>query len=564
MTVKRSKRLDFTSGFFSYALDYGLKHKQLDPETDPNLLKQRDPLLISRKSRAITVLSDNCNAYNPEPDFKHVRTLWDKKQKKNQAGSYVLSLDNLAWSELNTYLTQKLGHTPSEIDKYDELASMGLHLGRMIAGKGNQTLGSENYQIAVQTHFRQNNMHAHIEINTINLNTGIKDMNYSNDELTLIYGYADKLYHDRNMTTGAGLEVLRDNQGHRITQRKGGYDVHHQGSIVQAMIKKGRYSYIDDLNLQFELVLASKNVNSKKDAVRELEKRGISVDQWSDRYKYIKLHWNALKIDIKAHGKFTQHKGDPSRSIRLKTYTRQEADLELKQKPDSRSKTLTNLAQRKRVYDQYGRTFDFSQAISKTSTELSNLKTGLSQSQKGLSELLGASPETIASIERLRSLAKKSSDGRNGRQSLHTSKVSKTDLETGVPSAKPEITKPTTRLQPTNGNLTKFSKSTLNNTRTARIGRPAQLTSSQVKAKLAPQPKKLDVEAMVENQRQALLVNKKLHLTATQRENVLTAYKNALLANPNDTTIAQKSLEHEISKSQALNSMLNKRGLSRR
>ena len=550
MTVKRSKRLDFTSGFFSYALDYGLKHKQLDPETDPNLLKQRDPLLISRKSRAITVLSDNCNAYDPEPDFKHVRTLWDKRQKKNQAGSYVLSLDNLAWSELNTYLTQKLGHTPSEIDKYDELASMGLQLGRMIAGKGNQDLGSENYQIAVQTHFRQNNMHAHIEINTINLNTGIKDMNYSNDELTLIYGYADKLYHDRNMTTGTGLEVLRDNQGHRITQRKGGYDVHHQGSIVQAMIKKGRYSYIDDLNLQFELVLASKNVNSKKDAVRELKKRGISVDQWSDRYKYIKLHWNALKIDIKAHGKFTQHKGDPSRSIRLKTYTRQEADLELKQKPDSRTKTLTNLAQRKRVYDQYGRTFDFSQAISKAGSELS--------------EAINTNSRTIASIERLRSLAKKSSDGRNGRQSLHTSKVSKTDLETGVPSSKSETTKSTTRIQPTNGNLTKFPKSTPNNTRTSRAGRPAQLTSSQVKAKLAPQPKNLDVEAMVENQRQALLVNKKLHLTATQRENVLTAYKNALLANPNDTTIAQKALEHEISKSQALNSMLNKRGLSRR
>lgn len=550
MTVKRSNRLDFTSGFFSYALDFGLKHKQLDPETDPNLLKQRDPLLILNKSRAITVLADNCNAYDPEPDFKHVRTLWDKKQKKNQAGSYVLSLDNLAWSELNTYLTQKLGHAPSEIDKYDELASMGLQLGRMIAGKGNQNLGAENYQIAVQTHFRQNNMHAHIEINTINLNTGIKDMNYSNDELTLIYGYADKLYHERNMTTGVGLEVLRDNQGHRITQRRGGYDVQHQGSIVQAMIKKGRYSYIDDLNLQFELVLASENVKSKEDAVLELKKRGILVDQWSDRYKYIKLHWNALKIDIKAHGKLTQHKGEPSKSIRLKTYTRQEADLELKQKPDSRSKTLTNLAQRKRVYDQYGRTFNFSQAISKAGSELS--------------ETINTNSRTIASIERLRSLAKKSSDGRNDSLSLHTTKISKTNLETGIPNPKTKITKPTTRLQPTNGNLAKISKSTLNKTRTSRIGRPAQLTSSQIKAKLAPQPKKLDIDAMVENQRQALLVNKKLHLTATQRENVLTAYKNALLVNPNDTTIAQKALEHEISLRQAQNAFLRNRGLSRR
>lgn len=357
MTVKRLNRINSTNGYLSYTFDKGQRHKELDPSTPVELLNNRDAQLVYEDSRAITVASDNVNPYNPEPEFRHLRHLADKKQQKNQAGSYVLSLDDKAMSELTAYLAAKLDRKPTEIEKFQEIADMGLELGELVAGEGNKEKGARTYQIAVQTHWKPNNYHAHIEVGTINLETGSKDMNYARDELTRLYGYADQLYEARGMTTGAGLEVIRDTEGHRITQRKGGYDVNHQGSKVDQLIKKGKYSYIDDLNYQFELVMSK--AQDKKDAIRQLKEKKITVDQWDDNHKFIKLHWEELKTDIMGRRRtedghyekyIKQAQGTPSRSIRLKTYTREQADHELEQPTYRRLYTDRLLADRRNKY----------------------------------------------------------------------------------------------------------------------------------------------------------------------------------------------------------------------
>ena len=381
MTTKRADRLQSTSGFFSYALDYGQQHKQLDPATPYQLLASRDPELIDRDARAITVAADNCSAYDPEPDFRHERQLTGKTQRTNQAGSYVLSLDDKAWDELNSHLTQKLGRKPQEIEKYDELADMGLKLGRLVAGNGDAAKGQQNYQIAVQTHYKPNNRHVHIEVGTINLATGKKDMDYSHDELTKLYGYADKLYQARGLTVGTGLEVQYVD-GHRLTQRRGGYDIDHQGGAVSTMVKKGRYSYIDDLGYQFELVMTDSKIKTKKQAIQALKDRHITVDQWDSHHKYLKMHWDALKVDIKAHGKVTQRAGTPSRSIRIKTYTRQEVDQALLL-PANQRVMNANLEQRRQNYDRYGR-------IINTQSEVSATRRRLSETGRQISEIVRA------------------------------------------------------------------------------------------------------------------------------------------------------------------------------
>lgn len=357
MTVKRLSRIGSTSGYLSYTLDRGQKHKELDPATPHELIDCRDPQLIMDNSRAITVAGDNVDPYDPEGDFSLIRAKFDKKTPKNQAGSYVLSLDDQAMRELSSHLRQELGHYPSDIEKFDEIAQMGLELGELVAGNGNQEIGKEQYQIAVQTHWKPNNYHAHIEVATINLDTGTKDMNYERDELTKLYGYADQVYQERGLTTGAGLEVIRDKDGHRITQRKGGYDVKHQGSRVDQLTKKGKYSYVDDLNYQFELVISK--AKNKKDAIKQLKEKKISVDQWDNSHKFIKLHWDELKTDIMGRRRtedghyekyIKQAKGTPSRSIRLKTYTREQADHELEQPTSRRLYTDRLLADRRRKY----------------------------------------------------------------------------------------------------------------------------------------------------------------------------------------------------------------------
>lgn len=357
MTVKRLSRIGSTSGYLSYTLDRGQKHKELDPATPHELIDCRDPQLIMDNSRAITVAGDNVDPYDPEGDFSLIRAKFDKKTPKNQAGSYVLSLDDQAMRELSSHLHQELGHYPSDIEKFDEIAQMGLELGELVAGNGNRKIGKDQYQIAVQTHWKPNNYHAHIEVATINLDTGTKDMNYERDELTKLYGYADQVYQERGLTTGAGLEVIRDKDGHRITQRKGGYDAKHQGSRVDQLTKKGKYSYVDDLNYQFELVMSK--AKDKKDAKKGLKEKKIVVDRWDDNHKFIKLHWEELKTDIIGRRRtedghyekyVKQAKGTPSRSIRLKTYTREQADLELEQPTSRRLYTDRLLSDRRRKY----------------------------------------------------------------------------------------------------------------------------------------------------------------------------------------------------------------------
>lgn len=357
MTVKRLSRIGSTSGYLSYTLDRGQKHKELDPATPHELIDCRDPQLIMDNSRAITVAGDNVDPYDPEGDFSLIRAKFDKKTPKNQAGSYVLSLDDQAMRELSSHLRQELGHYPSDIEKFDEIAQMGLELGELVAGNGNRKIGKDQYQIAVQTHWKPNNYHAHIEVATINLDTGTKDMNYERDELTKLYGYADQVYQERGLTTGAGLEVIRDKEGHRITQRKGGYDAQHQGSRVDQLTKKGKYSYVDDLNYQFELVISK--AKDKKDAIKQLKEKKITVDQWDDYHKFIKLHWEEIKTDIMGRRRtedghyekyIKQAKGTSSRSIRLKTYTREQADHELEQPTYRRLYTDRLLADRRRKY----------------------------------------------------------------------------------------------------------------------------------------------------------------------------------------------------------------------
>lgn len=284
--------------------------------------------------------------------------MWNKKKPRNQAATFILASSDENWEELGKYIADRdyngdLNQV-KEIDKYQEWGKMSLEVAELIAGNGNQKKGKEEYQIAVQTHADERGKHAHVEINTINLLDG-KKMNYDHDELLKIYGYADKIYKTRGLTVNqAGLErVLNPDTGKYITQRKGGYTTTNQGSTVDAIVKKGRYSYVNDLNEQFEQVIAY--AQNKSDTIKQLSKRGIVVDQWADNRKYIKCHWEALKFDVKSHGKLTQRKGTPSKSIRIKGYTREQVESELALPVEQRHLTADKIKSRQGMYDKYGR-----------------------------------------------------------------------------------------------------------------------------------------------------------------------------------------------------------------
>lgn len=424
MSIKRGGRSGLSRYSIGYGLDYGLKHKPgLDPYQNENydLLQDRDPELIIRNARAITVTSDNCNAYDPEAEFKLTRKMWDKNKPKNQAATFILASSDENWAELGKFIADRdykgVLSKVREIDKYREWGQMSLEVAELIAGNGDAKKGKEEYQIAVQTHADERGKHAHVEINTLNLVDG-KKMNYDHDELIKIYGYADKVYESRGLTVQqAGLErILNPDTGKYITQRKGGYTATKQGSIVDSMVKKGRYSYIDDLNFQFEAVLSQ--AKSKNDAVKELLKRGISIDQWSDNRKYIKAHWNELKVDVKSHGKLSQRKGTPSKSIRLKNYTREEAENELALAPEQRIKTLSNLANRKKMYDKYGRIIDISPTVSALTERNTNTATEISRIAEQISKSVSLNQDTIRNIDRYHKTDLQQSKGKRKTEAL--------------------------------------------------------------------------------------------------------------------------------------------------
>lgn len=367
-----------------YGLDYGLKHKQgIDPTNPENkkLLNDRDPELIMREARAITVASNNCNPYDPEPEFREIRKKFGQTKNKNQAGAYVLSCSDRNWEELGKFIADRdyQGDISKvkEIDKYQEYGEMALELGEYIAGGGNLEKGKNEYQVAVQTHADgSHGKHAHIEVNTVNMVDGRKYAG-THDLARNAQKWADKVYESRGLgiyQKGVELVPILDENGNKIakldkngkplidkktgevlyqmkTQRKGGYDVAYQGSKVEDMLSKGKYSYIDDMNCQFELVLADKNVKSRKDAIKKLHDRGIVVDQWNDQSPDIKLHWKQLKADVKKHGELTQKKGTPSRITILKTYESQTATSEVEANPEDRKLTHDNLQTRLEKYE---------------------------------------------------------------------------------------------------------------------------------------------------------------------------------------------------------------------
>lgn len=403
MAIKRIGRSNLSRNTISYGIDYGCKHKreqdmQKFKKQNRALLYARDFRLRMDDARAITVEADNCDPYDPESDFAQTRRFWGKNQQKNQAGNYVLAANEKTWDELKKFLANR-DHklVVNEIDLYREWGKMALEVGELIAGDGDIEKGKNDYQIAVQTHADENGMHAHFEINTVNLNTG-KKMNYDHDDLLKIYDYADKVYRDRGLTIqGAGLERVKDQEtGKYITQKKGGRADNDVGYQVKSMLKNGHYSYVDDLNMQFELVLSDSKVKSKQDAINELRKRKIQVDQRDDQHKFIKAHWQSLKYDVKSHGKTTQKQGEGSKSIRIRSFTCQEADHQLSLEAHNRTLIHELLQKRANTYSINRLKTKNKQGFTDPNSQVDMVKIALKASKKTSTQASGDQPKSIS------------------------------------------------------------------------------------------------------------------------------------------------------------------------